>query len=251
MSTWDDRHRPGDGHGLAADSSSFRKLCRSSPWRWETLQCEYWDEPFISGPSPGAVLVRAWVKRPGALRVEDVDGVLLESSSGGSGSRAGLYTGATRKSWLLPPQLVTPVYDDAGLVTRRPEAAYGDPGFGSGCFSAALDPVELTGNVPVPIEFPGSNPVLVTEVVRTEQDSRPALEAIVVPTAAYHPAHQLMPLCLPGRTLIRIDLQTGICVASRSLEPATAQHGHWLRIIEVDGYCSDQLFDEPGPTTNP
>ena len=24
----------------------FRDLCRSSPWKWQSLRFEYWDEPF-------------------------------------------------------------------------------------------------------------------------------------------------------------------------------------------------------------
>ena len=47
----------------------------------------------------------------------------------------------------------------AGLVQRRTEAAYGEPSFGNGRLAAALDPVELAGNAPVPLELPESNPV--------------------------------------------------------------------------------------------
>ena len=137
----------------------FRNLCRSSPWKWQSLRFEYRDEPFTDAP---ATPTRRWFARgsagPGALRLETSDGLVLHSTTGINDSKDGLYISATRKSWLLPPQLVAPVYDDGGLVRRRPEAAYGEPGFGNGRFSAALDPVELAGNAPVPLEFPGSNP---------------------------------------------------------------------------------------------
>ncbi|WP_200933632.1 MULTISPECIES: hypothetical protein [unclassified Arthrobacter] len=244
MATWDARHRPDPEHGAGpADTAAmFRNLCRSSPWKWQALQFEYWDEPFTDAPAPAAPLVRASLRRPGALRLESPDGLVLHSTPGINDSRDGFYVTSTRKSWLLPPHLVTPVYDGSGLVRRRPEAAYGDPGFGNGRLSAALDPVELAGNAPVPLEFPGSNAVLVHGVRRLDHEGRPALEAEVSPTAAYHAGDPAAPLCLPGRSLVRVDLRTGVCVASRSLEPEKDQYGHWLRILAVDGYMPDDLF---------
>jgi len=65
---------------------------------------------------------------------------------------------------------------------------------------------------------------------------------VVVPTPAYQPWDPAAPLCLAGRTLIRVDLGTGVCVASRSLEHDTAGYGHWLRILGVDEYMLDDLF---------
>jgi hypothetical protein len=243
MATWDSRHRMDpDSSSAAADPALFRNLCRSSPWKWQSLRFEYWDEPFAEAPNPVAPLVRAWLRRPGALRLETADGLVLHSTTGINDSRDGLYVSATRKSWLLPPHLVTPVFDGHGLVRRRPEAAYGEPGFGNGRFAAALDPVELAGNAPVPLEFPGSNTVEVHEVNHREHEGRPVLEAVVAPTAAYRPAHQAAPLCLPGRSRIRVDLGTGVCVASQSLEPETDESGHWLRILAVDEYMLDDLF---------
>ncbi|TLM85005.1 hypothetical protein FDW83_04960 [Pseudarthrobacter sp. NamE2] len=222
--------------------ATFRNLCRSSPWKWQSLRFEYWDEPFVDAPSPAASMVRAWLRRPGALRLESRDGLVLHSTTGINDSRDGLYVSSTRKSWLLPPQLVTPVYDESGYVKRRPEAAYGEPGFGNGRFSAALDPVELAGNSPVPLEFPGSNAVLVEAVRAVTHEARPAVEAVVTPTAAYHPADPAAPICLAGRSLVRLDLGTGVCVASQSLEPGTDHYGHWLRILGVDEYMLDDLF---------
>jgi hypothetical protein len=220
----------------------FRNLCRSSPWKWQSLRFEYWDEPFAEAPDPAAPLVRAWLRRPGALRLETADRLVLHSTTGINDSRDGLYISATRKSWLLPPHLVAPVYDDAGLVRRRPEAAYGEPGFGNGRFSAALDPVELAGNAPAPLEFPGANAVDVENVRPVDHHGRPALEATVTPTASYRPTDPGAPLCLPGRNRVRIDLETGVCVASAALEGTAPDYGHWIRIIAVDEYMLDDLF---------
>jgi hypothetical protein len=130
MGTWDAKHRQEHGGGATPTSAaSLRNLCRSSPWKWQSLRFEYTE-------TPGGDMFRAWLRRPGALRLESGDGILLGSTTGINDSRDGLYTSAKRKSWLLPAHLVTPVYDDGGLVRRRPEAAYGEPSFGSGRLSS-------------------------------------------------------------------------------------------------------------------
>ncbi|MDD1478367.1 hypothetical protein [Arthrobacter sp. H16F315] len=240
---------PGDPGEQAA---AFRNLCRSSPWRWQSLRFEYVDRPLaddsaasLNGNSQG--LVRAWLRRPGALRLESADGLVLQSTTGINDSRDVFYVSSTRKTWLLPPHLVTPVYDDSGLVRRRPEAAYGEPGFGNGRFAAALDPVELAGNAPVPLEFPAANAVELGTIKDVMHEGRPALECTVTPNPGYRPGDPGAPLCRPGRTLVRIDAGTGVCVASRWLEVGGPGHepdgyGHWLRILAVDEYMLDDLF---------
>ena len=252
MVAWDSRNRPGPRKpgGQAEQAAAFRNLCRSSPWKWQSLRFEYLDRP-VSRPGPdpsgdaadGAPdLVRAWLRRPGALRLETADGLVLHSTTGINDSRDGFYVKSTRKSWLLPPQLVTPVYDDGGLVRRRPEAAYGEPCFGNGRFGATLDPVELAGNAPVPLEFPNSNAVELGAITEVGHEGRPALETTVTPNAGYRPADPDAPLCRPGRTLVRIDAGTGVCVASRWLEGGPEDYGHWLRILAVDESMLDDLF---------
>jgi hypothetical protein len=246
MAAWDSRNRrePRTPAGPADQAAAFRNLCRSSPWKWQSLRFEYLDRPAAADPDPAGApgLVRAWLRRPGALRLETADGLVLHSTTGINDSRDGFYVQSTRKSWLLPPQLVTPVYDDGGLVRRRPEAAYGEPGFGNGRFAAALDPVELAGNAPVPLEFPNSNAVELGTIAEVDHEGRAALETTVIPNAGYRPADPAAPLCRQGRTLLRIDAGTGVCVASRWLEDTSAGYGHWLRILAVDEYMLDDLF---------
>ena len=142
-------------------------------------------------------LIRAWLRRPGALRLETADGLVIASTTGINDSRGGFYVSSTRKTWLLPPHLVTPVYDDDGLVRRRPEAAYGEPSFGNGRFAAALDPVELAGNSPVPLEFPNANAVELGPITEVDHEGRPALETTVSPNPSYRPADPAAPLCRP------------------------------------------------------
>ena len=255
MAAWDSRDRNGPvaPRGPANQAAAFRDLCRSSPWKWQSLRFEYLDRPLAGSagsltalPSPDD-LVRGWLRRPGALRLETAGGLVIGSTTGINDSRGGFYVSSTRKTWLLPPHLVTPVYDDDGLVRRRPEAAYGEPSFGNGRFAAVLDPVELAGNAPVPLEFPNSNAVELGPITEVDHEGRPALETTVSPNPSYRPADPVAPLCRPGRTLLRIDAGTGVCVASRWLDApggGTGQdgYGHWLRILGVDEYMLDDLF---------
>jgi hypothetical protein len=167
----------------------------------------------------------------------------VHSTTGINDSRDGLYVSATRRSWLLPAHLVTPVYDDGGLVRRRPEAAYGEPSFGNSRFAAALDPVELAGNAPVPLEFPRANAVELLEPVRdVDHEGRPARETVVTPNLSYRPLDPDNPLCGPGRTRIRIDEATAVCVAAEPLDGGPDRPGHWIRILAVDEYMLDDLF---------
>lgn len=254
MVAWDSRDGRGRlaPRGPANPAAAFRHLCRSSPWKWQSLRFEYVDRPLTSSTSSAIAaapdgLIRAWLRRPGALRLETADGLVIASTTGINDSRGGFYVSSTRKTWLLPPHLVTPVYDDDGLVRRRPEAAYGEPSFGNGRFAAALDPVELAGNSPVPLEFPNANAVELGPITEVDHEGRPALETTVSPNPSYRPADPGAPLCRPGRTLLRIDAGTGVCVASRWLDAPGAGneqngYGHWLRILGVDEYMLDDLF---------
>ena len=237
---------PGQDNQPADPSSTFRNLCRSSPWKWQSLRFEY-----LELPGSEESLVRAWLRRPGALRLEDKNGRLLASTTGINDSRDGLYVSATRKSWLLPPGLVTPVYDDAGLVRRRPEAAYGEPSFGNAHFAAALDPVELAGSAPVPMEFPSANAVELGPITEVTHEGRQALETVVVANPGYRPLDPAFPLCFPGRTRLRIDVGTAVCVECESMDdvgPSPKQSadskgkGHRIRILAVDEYMLDDLF---------
>ncbi|MCY0904921.1 hypothetical protein [Arthrobacter sp. H14-L1] len=261
---------------MTAGAEHFRDLCRSSPWKWQSLRFELrfrrppesvgaLDQPpsqaaLADPPDPGVAAdadprdvaaaaqadppVNCWVRRPQALRVEAPEGTLLYSTTGINDSKDGLFISGRRKPWLLPAHLVTPVYDDDGLVRRRPEAAYGEPRFGDGRFPALLDPVELAGDRPVPLDYPFANVAEPGPIEHVEHEGRPALESILTPNHTYLPTIPGHPLLYPGRTAIRIDAGTGVCVASQSLDGPTAGAGHWLKVLGVDEYMLDDLFVE-------
>lgn len=224
---------------------TFRSLCRSSPWRWETLRFEVsWRLPQGQAAKNGTL--RAWIRRPAALRVEASDGTLLFSTTGTGESRDSLYVSATRKSWLLAPRLVTPVFNDAGFVHRRPEAAYGEPIFGDPRWSAMLDPVEFAGDSPVPFESPFANRVELEDVTEEEFEGRPVLATVLKPNFSYKPFTKGYPLVGAGRTEVKVDVGTGICVSTLALDGDYAGSGHSLRILGVNEYMTDDHFVDSG-----
>ena len=252
-------------------ADTFRHICRSSPWRWQSVRFELhrkfpntlhggsgkvWvPEPDAAGDA--GVVDRAsavdvnpelslncWVRRPGALRVETLEGELLASTTKINESRDSLFISGSRKPWLLQPSLVNPVKDNAGYVVRRPEARYGEPAYGSGRSASALDPVELAGERPVPLEAPFANVAEIDDIATVSHHGREAVEAVLTPNSSYHPLFAEAPLLFPGRTAVRIDLETGICVASQSLDGATAGAGHWMVLLGIDEYMLDDLFEE-------
>lgn len=243
---------------LNISARTFRHLCRSSPWRWQTLRFELRQNfPAARGGGPGTswrpehpgasapvTEMKCWVRRPGALRVETLDGALLASTTKINESRDSLFISGSRKPWLLPPALVNPVRDDDGFVVRRPEALYGEPAYGTGRAAAALDPVELAGEKPVALESPFANVAEVSTIGRVQHNGRETLEAILTPNASYRPVFDHAPLLFPGRTAVRVDVATGICVATRSLDGPTAGAGHRMVILGVDEYMLDDLFEE-------
>lgn len=232
---------PGDKLGAMSAAfmsvTAFRNLCRSSPWRWQSLRFEL-HHTGLATPA-----VHCWVRRPGALRVEAPDGTLLAGTTGINASKGCLYISGSRKPWLLPPALVNPIKDDDGYVVRRPEALYGEPAYGTGRASAALDPVELSGEHPVPLETPFANPADVSAIAAVSHYGRDAVEAILTPGSSYRPVFADAPLLFPGRTKVRIDLETGVCVAATSLEGPNQGAGHWMVLLAVNEYMPDELFE--------
>ncbi|MEE6273342.1 hypothetical protein V2J56_08280 [Georgenia sp. MJ206] len=56
------------------DADDVRALARSSPWRWRSVRFTVrWTRDLAAAP------VRAWVARPASLRVEGLDGTLVEA----------------------------------------------------------------------------------------------------------------------------------------------------------------------------
>ncbi|MCZ2859671.1 hypothetical protein [Blastococcus sp. VKM Ac-2987] len=231
---------------LTPSADAFAALARSSPWRWTTLRFSVrWpQDPW----KPGAV--RAWLRRPDALRVETVDGALLQ-----------VVREPARDA---EPQ---PRLRPDGLVAERREAwdhSLDDPMHQDYHWVAMLDPAELADGRDPDTEVLVAA-LEVDSMAEVEHGGRPAWEAVVLPTDAYEPRCGCCPLLrsrdvdldeyrdhpqhvlatYPDAFRVRLDVQTGVCVLTEAIGGEVAGRGHDLRIEAVDGPMADDLFVEP------
>jgi len=213
------------------DADDFRVLARSSPERWTTLRFterrrrdRTWSEP-----------VRAWLRRPDRMRVEDAAGRLLDVVIGTDGAD-------------------DPMWQDYRWV-------------------AELQPAELTDGRDPGTGRPAGPALEVESLREVEHAGRPAWEALVVPTAHYEPRCGCCPLLrsrrvdelewgsvpdgveYPSAHLVRLDVGTGVCVWAEVLNGTYAGDTHDLRIEAVDESMDDDLFPQvrrrPSPTDGP
>ncbi|RVW06618.1 hypothetical protein [Rhodococcus spongiicola] len=226
----------------------FRRLARSSPWRWQSLEF-HWS-------THRDARRRAWIRRPGDLRVEDADGRLVQVSSESKppqGARAYLTSGYGRAP--IPvrwPSQVEPVYADDGLVAAVPDAIdidYDRPFFESYHWVAMLNPIELADRVH-DRDAAESAPVELRDLTVVEHHGRPAWQATAQPTAAYDPRCSCCPLLsgefddehdvwAPGPpSLVRLDEQTGVCVRIECNEDVALD----VEIVGVDLRLDNDLF---------
>ena len=229
----------------------FRRLARSSPWLWKTIQIEISaHDPehravgFAAENQPERLTVL--IRRPDAVRVEDPTGKVLFRTDTINDSKSASFVAATRKSWLLPPQLLAPVYGDDGLVSRRPEAAYVNELMPVGMWNAFLDPVEIAGFAPGPADLPFPHPSTIHALREMRDEAgRPCLEADLSRGHSYSPVVPDAPLLGTGVTRLRLDRATGLCVERTILTGEDAGAEHHVKILAVDQYMIDGLFTQP------
>jgi hypothetical protein len=213
-------------------ADAFAALARSSPWRWSTLRFTVrWP-----GDRWKTGAVRAWLRRPDVLRVEGLDGGLLQ---------------IVRE----PPDVrrAVPVLRPDGLVASRPApwaSGTDAPMHQDYHWVAMLDPAELA-DVDVQSEV--------------AHHGRSAWEAVVSATPSYEPRCGCCPLLRtrridlleyagsPERVLpaypdafrVRLDVGTGICVLTEEIGGPTPGKGHDLCIEAADEPMADDLFVQP------
>ncbi len=237
------------------DADAFRALGRSSPWRWTTLRftVRWPGHPWRTEP------VGAWLRRPDRLRVETLDGDLLQVVHE-RGTQVGLLDAAGGRAATLPWPVdgPAPVWRPDGLVAVRPVGlSYDAPMYQSYDWVAMLDPVELAdGRDPETGAEAGSPGLEIHAVTEVEHAGRPAWEAYVRTTPVYEPRCGYCPLLrsrqvdereygsargpYPDVQRARLDVQTGVCVLVDG--PETLETGHDLRIEAVDEPMPDALF---------
>ena len=126
---------------LVPTADSFSALARSSPWRWSTLPFTVRRGVEWNRPDP----VRAWLRRPDQLRVETLDGALLQIVREPP-LQIGVLTsdGGFPRGLPWPVEAEPPVLRRDGLVDVRPAMVSADaPMYQDYRWVAMLDPVEL------------------------------------------------------------------------------------------------------------
>lgn len=224
----------------------FRRLARSSPWLWRTLEFR------VRRDSQTAH--HAWIRRPGSLRVEDSDGRIVQTElatrpfpglmvDSGSGFRPA--TG-------LWPAEVDPVYAEDGLVESMPDSIdvdYNDPMFENYHWVAMLNPIELADGADADDPQP-KLPVELRDLTVITHRGRPAWEAVAQSTGAYNPCCHCCSLLHgeqdyesdewqpDGPTRVRLDAATGVCVFLEHNGRVELD----VEILSVDEPLDDALF---------
>jgi hypothetical protein len=254
----------------APSAEDFRALARSSPWRWMTLR-------FV-GRRPGQTWqvddVRAWVRRPDRLRVETLDGALLQVVRD-ERQQVGVLGRPTGRTvdlpWVTDDGAARPELRTDGLVVRRPpssEMSVDDPMYQDYFWVAMLDPVELAdGRNPDTLEAAGAS-LQFDSVADVEHGGRAAWEAVVRPSETYEPrcADENCALLrsryvdvreaegggvnevlaeYPDAFRVRLDVGTGVCVFTEAIGGIMPGVAHDLQIEAVDEPMADELFVQP------
>ncbi len=249
-------------------AADFAALTRSSPWRWTTLR--------FTAVWPGDVWraqrLRAWLRRPDRLRVETVDGELVqivrESRVKGAFVRADGAEDPLTQQWWTDPDAPGPELRADGLIASRPdrqssEFCYDAPMYRDYFWVAMLDPVELADGRD-PDTGAARAGTAIDTVGEVDHGGRLAWEAIMRPLPDYAPRCTCCALlrsreidiaeaesgagfgvvlaAYPDAYRVRVDTGTGVCVLTETIGGSTPGSGHELRIEAVDEPMRDELF---------
>jgi hypothetical protein len=247
---------------LTPSAESFAALARSSPWLWSTLR--FTESRRLNGETRE---LRAWLRRPDVVRVETLDGALLQivrerpQQEGVLTAEGGFVRGLP---W--PATVELPARRSDGLVAERPDGmSYDAPMFQDYRWVAMLDPVELADGRDPDDGLPVRPSLVVDSVSAVEHAGRPTWEAVVRTTHVYTPRCGCCPLlrseaadlleygdypervrsAYPEAYRVRLDVGTGVCVFTAEIGGLTPGQGHELRIEAVDEPMDDALFMQP------
>lgn len=243
--------------GPVTHAERFRRLARSSPWLWTSVRFTHED-----GDLPP---VRAWVRRPQALRVESLAGELLLADPGRpTPTHVSRLLGpgdppreAPAPVWWTDPTAPRPPRDRQGLVVDPVQlpstVVLDDPMWQTYRWVAMLNPRELADTAT------GEPAVELDDLREVDRFGRSTLWATVRPGECYDPRCACCPL-LPSRPAalaegypdpdgpfaeahrVALDAATGICVSAREVGGPTPGRGFDLVIEGVDEDLRDDLF---------
>ena len=99
------------------DEETFRALARSSPWRWRSVEL---TRRLVGDAITADEAVRAWIDRPGRMRVVDHEGNehLVDETPADRGL---VFAATSDGSPVEPPKITVPLDPDAPTPVRRPD----------------------------------------------------------------------------------------------------------------------------------
>ncbi|MGA9869974.1 MAG: hypothetical protein WBQ44_02325 [Rhodococcus sp. (in: high G+C Gram-positive bacteria)] len=206
--------------------------------------------------------MHAWIRRPGSLRVETADGAIIEIIRDAvpfAGTMMTYSDGVSRQPQARWASDTIPEFDADGLVSALPSDTesrlvdWDDPFYENYRWIAMLNPIEIVRS---PHDHSITETVTVLSDVRAvEHHGRPAWQVIARTTDKYDARCECCPLLsghwdyahkrwVPGPpVIVRLDVQTGICVYVGSAPGGSANGSDMdVRILGVDLSMPDSLF---------
>lgn len=223
----------------------FRALARSAPWRWHSLR--FTTGARRAGEDHAVHTVRAYVRKPGRLRVEDLEGAVVHRT--------------------FDPEVTEPPavdLDADGLLARDPDQVpavrfgFEPPMYENYHWVAMLDPFELAdGWNDEDAAVPGTE---ILDLTAVEHHGRPAWQARLRTTPGYDARCGCCCLLYSAESeaseghepprgtvfadayLVRLDVASGVCVYSEDLGGSSSGQGHDVAIEGVDEDMPEKLF---------
>ncbi len=242
---------PGHPVPTSAARRRFRALARSAPWLSTSLRISFQVPQPFEDPARGLEgRLEMIIRQREAVAVYNPDGEILYQREHFTADRGPSFVAAaSSSSWALPVALTSPVFTGDRLVRRRPEIA----GFGDllplEFLSTVLDPFEVAGAEPASLDLAFDHPTYIHELAESTFAGRKVLAAVLSAGHSYRPCLSDFALVPAGtRTLLMLDLETGICVHRRVLDAGSHEPEVNIQVLSRNEYYIDSLFTAPTPT---
>lgn len=234
----------------APDSAArrrFRALARSAPWLSTSLRLELNVPEHLAQAGLHGTLGLILRGRE-AIAISNYEDTVCYQRELFTADRGQDYVAATSSSWSLPASLTSPVYTQDHLIARRPPIDGYQDLLPLDFLASVLDPYELAGTEPASLDLAFEHPTYIHELAATRSaHGRAQLSAVLTAGHNYHPSNPVFALVPAGsRTLIVLDLDTGICVERRILGSTEAALS--ITVLAKNEYYIDSLFTSPTPT---
>lgn len=225
----------------------FRALARSAPWLSTSLRLEL-TVPSSFAQAGLSGTLGLLLRGREAVAITDQHDIPRYQRETFTADRSQDYVAATSSSWALPASLTSPVYTHDHLIARRPQIDGYHDLLPFDFLAPMLDPYELAGTEPAASDLAFEHPTYIHELAETRSaHGRTQLSAVLTAGHNYQPSNANFRLVPPAaRTLIVLDLDTGVCVERKLLHENLAAPK--MTVLAKNEYYIDSLFTSATPT---